>query len=657
LIRLVAFGITIFLAVLSGLFLSSQESGFPLDSDFTALVDFSASTVPKEQVISDLNGVVDSSGLMLAKVVADPENFLTSQSMYVFGSGVAREPEDITWFRAGMRGELRAASDLGDAALNGTYVFAGSTVAVDELSEWMANSGVQADVQRRTSSSVLSNALFNTGAWLPFLTCIVLLVSLTVSWYVLRARARTLKILNGARSPKILIDDYLSLLRVSCLPVLAGIIVAFAFVGLSGKGAFLFPFGITTLAFLSFALAVMTISAVLISVLTWPTVAGIASRLAPERHFRLVGEVLKAATLVLVALSLPAAGSAIAVATNLSDQGTRWDALSGLVSVRIGTANPTEFDSQMTHMDALVQAADRAGVLTFSYAISGSRDPELEKGGFDGLVMVNREYLEKIAPLMGLTVTPDRPLGDQGRSIPHSELSPGLEESLSNSFELWNRAGRSQDGFEENFATYAYLGPKSFPGLVPSIGEMENFQRPLIAVIESPSSTFDSSFLSSTLSSGNQTFSDSEWLRNYLAQSPFNDYVLSIDRVSDSGLFMSQQENQTASVRILSYSLVMLALLASIAVSAWIYALARSRRLFAQRTSGWRWTRALISRMLWEATLASAVTILVLAGELSSPGPEKWWILAAIPLYLAISAGVHLIAVRKAFELRLARSE
>jgi len=315
------------------------------------------------------------------------------------------------------------------------------------------------------------------------------------------------------------------------------------------------------------------------------------------------------------------------------------------------------FDSQITNMDSLVQAADHTGVLTFSYALNTGNNPQLESAGYDGVVMVNRSYLKAVAPFMRFSVSLDRPLGAQGKVISHDQLSPALTKALSDSFELWNRAGRNLDGFDQNFTTYRYTGAKAFPGLAPVQGEMENFRNPLIVVIESPSSTFDRDFLSSTLSSGNLIFSNSGWLRTYLSGSPLGGSVLSIDRVSDSGLYNSQQQNQTASVKILSYALVILALVASIAVSAWIYALGRGRRLFAQRTSGWTWTRVLSGRMVWESTLAIAITVLILAGSQGSSDPGKWWVLVAVPLYVAISAGLHLVAVRRMFAHRLARSE
>jgi hypothetical protein len=209
----------------------------------------------------------------------------------------------------------------------------------------------------------------------------------------------------------------------------------------------------------------------------------------------------------------------------------------------------------------------------------------------------------------------------------------------------------------ENFVTYTYTGEKTFPGLPPVAGEMHNLRNPLVVVITDPASTFTPDFLASTISSGNVMFSDSGWVRNYLEASTLRETVLAVDRISDGGLYSSQVAGQTASVRTLSYVLVVLALVVGVSVSAWIYALSRARRLFVQRTSGWIWARVLHRRMLWEGVIACVVASVVVATSNAGEHPDAWWALAAIPLYLLVSYVLHLSAVKNIFSRRLARVE
>ncbi|MFZ4893900.1 hypothetical protein ACL9RL_05580 [Plantibacter sp. Mn2098] len=506
-------------------------------------------------------------------------------------------------------------------------------------------------------------------------TCLLLLVGLTVSWYVLRARARSVKVSCGAPTWRIVVEDYVSLLRVSLPPAGIALLSAFAVLCLTGRVSFVLEFAQLILGFIEGMFAAMLLTALVISACTWPAVDGIASRRPPERHFRVISEALKAAALIIIALSLPAIGAGIASATQLSEQGARWAALDGQVSIRVRAGHPLNVPiggnpagsapaaDPLDRMDPLVAAAQAAGKLTFSYSERAEDDAFVTNEGatgfgeFDGYAMVNPNYLAAVASLIGLTPTAERPLGDLAEEIDVDQLPRTLSRYFLDSYPLWNRDGRTLDGFAERFTFYRYVGPTSFPGLHPGLSRMDDLRNPVIVVIDDPSSTFTPQFLGSTLSSGNLIFSDADWVRDYLTHSPIGADILSIDRGSDSGLFSSQQAHQTAGVQAVSYALVVLALVASIAVSAWIHALARGRRTFVQRTAGWTWPRVLLARLGWEAALAVVVTGVVLGLGLSGGNPDMWWVVVVIPLYLAISGLVHLHAVRRVFTARVARVE
>src|SRR5579859_3312912 len=137
LIRITSFGIVIFLSVLSGIVITTSESAFPWRTDYTASLSFTHSKVSKDQAIAELGSIADRTGLRLAKVVADPNDFFNSRSLYVFGSRGPSEPQDIDWFKPGMHGQLYPARDLGAASLNGPYVYSGSREAITEFVAWV----------------------------------------------------------------------------------------------------------------------------------------------------------------------------------------------------------------------------------------------------------------------------------------------------------------------------------------------------------------------------------------------------------------------------------------------------------------------------------------------------------------------------------------
>lgn len=490
LVRVTSLGIAVFLSVLAGIFISTTEETFPRGADYKTSLDFSQVQLSKDQVISELDSLADAAGLHLAKVVADPEDFFNARSLYVFGSEAPSEPQNLAWFKAGMHGQLRSAHDLGNASLSGPYVYSGTSSAAAELTQWADTHGVKRNVSTKSTATVLSQALLNTGAWLTFLTCLVLLITVVISWYVLRAKARSLKVLCGVPARKIALEDLFSLLRVTTIPALVGVAAATAVVVVQGKSSYLVPFALTSGAFLACAFVAMVACAVLVSVMTWPSVNGIASRKPPEGHFQRISEVLKAATLVLVTVTLPVVGASIAEATNLSHQNAQWEVLKDNVALRVSVRSDAEFVSRQAELHHLAAAAAKAGSLTLSYAIKPEslvRQGEAgfqDLGGYDGMVMVSPSYLKAISPLIKSAPSAADPLGGLGEKISQDQLPPTVASYLSRQFPLWNRAGNNLDGLEGKLKTYRYTGHEAFPALTPVIGEMAHFSNPLVIVVD-----------------------------------------------------------------------------------------------------------------------------------------------------------------------------
>ncbi|MFZ4893899.1 hypothetical protein ACL9RL_05575 [Plantibacter sp. Mn2098] len=164
LVRLTAFGIVVFLAVLSAMFLAADEDDFPQGTDHAARLAFAASPLSKAQAIAELGELVDRTGLRLERVVAGPEDFLTTRSVYVFGSAAPTSAEPMTWFRPGISGQRRPATELGDTTLDGTYVYAGSKEARAAFELWVTGSGAQASYGAKSAVVTLQYTLLTTGA-------------------------------------------------------------------------------------------------------------------------------------------------------------------------------------------------------------------------------------------------------------------------------------------------------------------------------------------------------------------------------------------------------------------------------------------------------------------------------------------------------------
>lgn len=109
-------------------------------------------------------------------------------------------------------------------------------------------------------------------------------------------------------------------------------------------------------------------------------------------------------------------------------------------------------------------------------------------------------------------------------------------------------------------------------------------------------------------------------------------------------------------MKTLCFTLVLLALTMSTAVSALVYALSKARRIFVQRTAGWAWLKSLARRLAWEGLLAGALTATMFFVLGAGARADVWWALVAVPLYAVISVVLHVVSAKGVFARLLARA-
>jgi hypothetical protein len=652
--RLTVVGVAAFLAVLSALYLSAAEESFPGGAEWVASIDFSSASLSKSDAIAGMNAIADRTGLTIEKVVLDPENSYNSRTLYVFGSGAPSRAEEMAWFTPGQTGERRSIADLGLGSLNGRYVLAGAPAAVQEFAAWLTESGATTFLAEKEPLAVVGAALFNTGAWVAVLTCVILLGSLSTTWYVLRARGRALKVLNGAVGRAVVGEDLMSLIRASAVPVLAvfggAIIVVAALTGVDH----LVEYAMTLGAVLALAGAAGAACALAVAALTWPTVAGIASRKPPERSFHLLSEALKALTLILVVSLLPVAGASISTAVALANRADQWALLSDQAVLRIAGGSEDQFAEEAQRMTQFVTDAEQDDASAFAYAFPSESDPTLRADGIDGFVLTSPSFLAEVFPAVGDAPTAENPLGAAGTVVPFTSLPASMTDALRGSFELWTRSGDANE-LVRNARFFRYDDAAPFPGITGKNAEMDDSTSPLVAVIDRPTEVFDADFIGSVITSGNIMF-DAAWVQEHLPSSAVSDLVLSVDRASDEGVAAAASSRQTAAMQTFSLALVLLALLMSVAVSAWIYALTRARRIFVERTAGWTWIRVLRARLVGECALALTAAAAMFVTLTVVGASQLWWMLLAIPFFVILTTLLHRQAVRAMFRARVARS-
>lgn len=651
LVRMTALLVTLFLALVSGIYISTTEENFPADSQYRVSIDFSESQISKDEIIKQVTERSDESGLFVAKIVPDPRDFYSVRNLYIF-TNRSQENTTIKWFDPGISGELRAATSLGAASLSGPFVMSGPEAGITKLNGWLRSINASVNNIPKDNSALLQYSLISTGAWLTLATCVVLLFALVITWYSLRSRSRSLKVLAGVRTSTIAVDDLASLFRVTVPSMALGALISVIVVCLRSGFGFFLPFLLVLIPMVLLALAAMLICGLVIGVLSWPSVAQIASREPSERSFRLKSELTKIAAILLTLVFLPGVGLSASAAFAESRDAGRWEPLKEQVSLRLKSGSEENFQRRAAEFQQLAAAAADANVLSFSYYNKSVFD---EVAPYDGVVMVNPAYIQTIADSLGASPTSTNPLQGVGQPVGYSQLPQGISESLNESFPLWKRSNNPATEAEQNLKAYTYTGSIEFPGLDPLSKQLSLFAKPLILVVDRPDQVFSDDFIGSVLSSSNLLFSDPVWLNDYLNAHPVRDVVLSVDRVADTALYNSQAIFKSATLQVFSIVLVLLALAMSTAVSARIYALANARRLFTQRTSGWTWRKTLGKRMVWESVMIGVLTAAAFGLTFSVAPSTAWWVLLALPVYAVISLGFHGNAVRAVFAKALAR--
>ncbi|MEH0109679.1 hypothetical protein V6N00_08160 [Tersicoccus sp. MR15.9] len=637
-----AFAVVILVSLLAGLQLQETQRTFPLGTDETLTLSFNSSSISKAQAIDGMNRIATDHALTLVKKNADRDDFLHGLSLYQFGDRAPAEPANIDWFDSSMHGQLFSSSQIAQTSLDGSYAVVGPEAGVSALQSFLADSGVQVDATRAGWLDTAAALVVGKGAGLALVSGLVLMTTVVMAWSALHSRARALHILAGVSTPRILRTELRSLAGLLVIPALAGIAAAGVYVFFSRGGSAVTDYFRTLTPWLAGLVAVLVIGSVVVTALSWPSVDTIAHRRPPARAYRVFSEVLKVAALVLVVASLPPLVSAISAATNATADNARWSNLGNEVGLRMTNISDEErLAAVLPRFVTLTRDLDERHDVAVSYAF----DPAtVQAGQYDDVVLVNPRYLE----LQHVTALSPVEAGDLP-AVTRSDLKANMP--------LWTK-GTAAAADPLSAASYATIRPGTGPvqALSPNAGRSVTLDRPLFVIVNRPADVFGGSFLLSLMSTSNLIFSSDSQLTSQLTDHQLDGYVLSIDRVSDTGLYQSQIDNQDAALRTISIVLLSGSLIISAMLSALVYALSRARPIFALRTSGSSWPRLLRERLLIDIATGTGLT-LIAAFLLGVDRASHASVLLIVPVaYAALTVTLHCLAARSVFGRTLTRS-
>ncbi len=647
LVRFAAVAITALIALVAGVYAAAADlDGLP-DSDYVLSVRFDGSPLSRDQIISKLDTYANETGVGIVRVASAPDDFLNKRVAFAFGSKEIQNA-DIDWFSPTMSGSMSTSSNLGTTSLNGVYSLSGNDSQAVSFRTWMT-SELKADavLTKKTSVGLLSYALLTVGAWVPVSAAILLLGATILSWFVLRARGRELRVMAGMRLSHVVFADLRSLFGALALPALGTYLIAVSVVLATGFGRF--GYYTATLALFSGVLAAFTIVvALLLGLLTLPSVRDIAARRPSERASWVISELLKVAAVMIVAAILPTVSGIVANASAAASQGATWGAMGDDVTLRIAQRPGAAEEAAFAGLTRDMVGNDAA---MFSMSLDSSTvdlvddaaAADLKAMGYDSVVLTDLRYLDTVNGARGASwdpITAQQSFGDLPESVT-GKLVPTLK--------LWttDRQGPEIQIYENTSdVDIAVSGSMA--------GTLDVNQRPLILVVKDVAQ-FDNSFLASAVSRGNVVFTDPEQVARLVKERDMVAKILSIDRIADLGLYDAQSKQRNAQLGASAIALAVLALIMCVAVTAWIFALLRRRRWFVQRTAGKSWNTILLPRLLWELIAATLFGV-VMALSFAALDPSRIWVSGLAPLiYFACTWCIHQWAAMTTFRTTLAR--
>ncbi|GAA1346744.1 hypothetical protein [Falsarthrobacter nasiphocae] len=642
-VRLSVFLLVGFALLVSDAYVKSRDSHLPLGAQHVLGVSVKKSPLSREEILAGLNVPV-AEGQWIAKSVPDPQDFMHGRSLYrLTGSGPADGP--IPWYDRTFHGDVHPVTQLGTANLDGTYLARLDEAQLADLTSWMRDNGITVSVQTPSTPLLVFGTILDNGYGSALAAAFLVMILCAVSWSMHRSASRAFRMAGGMPPSRILREDFQVFARLAAVPALAGMAIAALLVGLlRGQGA-LASFAAPAAVTLCGVAVATAASLLLVGALTRPSLAIIASRRPPVSGHAAVGGLVKAASVLLVALTLPSTATSIATAAGMSAQNAQWRVMGESVSLRVAFESEELFQEIMGDVAAFTGEQDKAGKALLSTSVPPTVTDEGGLGQHDGVFIVNRAYLNRVSRETGARFIPASP----------DTLGPQSSKDLANSLALWVR-GTSRGASGISYLTVDPAVPRPVAA-VSGTGNatLVTAQRPLLLTVDSIPDVFNPSFIGSIISQSGLVFMDAQSALTGIEKHGLQPYVLSVDRVADQGLERSQSEAYKAANRAFALALILLALIAGTVLSARVHCLLDRDRLFPRRIGGAAWTAVLRQRFVTEALVGILCAGLAFAVHAALDTPFAWAALLAVLVFAAVTVPAHLAAAQSVFRHTLAR--
>lgn len=648
------------LAFIASMQLDVIESSVPVGTQYKVELTVTGSSLDKGRAIAGLDGLADERGLQIDKIVPDPDDFLHGRSLYRFGADAPHSPRPLRWYDPSWHGVMASSSQLQTASLDGSYAVSGDADGIQALRQWATEYGAPISILPQPGWIAMTMAALSySGAYGALLAIVLLLTAALVTWYASRARGTSLKVLAGATAQRIALDELLRLGSTVLLTATIGAVAAAAVIGIRSGLEYVSAFFQVYLPLAIGLIIFLLMMAALISMVGWPSVIQLASRISPLKSFRKISEATKVLILVCAMLFLPVAINTIGAGADATASSSRWTALKDQLSINnFGVAPGADqagvIDSAFRDV---VADADLGGHVALGFeqpTLSRPDAVDASSGPFDGIYYANPAYLKLFGISLDATST-----GSHLEPIAADEIPPSVREAYGSSLQLQLAEPETFDPDSwAPFEVHGYHGEEGFPAVTfEGSARIKTLTNPLVLLVDAPGKAMSAGFLAAATSRTGILFDDRDILTGLLAAHGLADKSTSLDRAADTGLVQLQLLTRTLYFQVAAAVVFLLALAFSCWLSASTWAASRARTLIPLRVSGLSWARILRLRIVWELSVAVVLTtVATFAMSLADASPAVWWTLFVPVGYGILTSALHIDQARRVFRRTVGRN-
>lgn len=623
-IALVAGSLFALIAVLGAVMTDLNDRSYPeqLGATSALYLDFSGSSTPDDRALAELARLSDEHDLGLIRILPDLAGDNDGQVFVPVGDRAHDLPTKVHWYGDQPTGVVRGPGALDHSFATGQYLATGPREGLDAFESTLTGEGVRVNRVDNTFAQSLSFLVRQESFRATLTAGAALLVSMALFWLSVRSRGRALRVLGGVSAVRIQVEDLGRLALTVALPAIPVTAVAVGVVAATHGTPWLAYYATTLVALEAGVVLVTLASALVMSLVSWPGVTMLATRQPAVNSLRRASGLLKAATFVLVLLTVGPAWWAYGDAQAAADQQARWRNLSDQVALRFPAGMGEKgFVAASGQVGQVVQAADADGSAALSYAMDPGQFG-VQGGPYDAVVLVNKAWLRLMDIDTGAGTTAVRP-------VDASTVPENLRAALAPNFDLWARAPRSGAEVWRSLTMFSATGDAEIPMAAAGNGDLMFPEHPLLLEVASAAS-FNDDFLASLTSTDNLIFDGLDptlaLLRDHDLQN-----TIQVKYAAEDGVLRAQFASYEAWLR--GFALVALAgaFALALAVSAFIASLIHARRDFPLRLDGRGWSDVLRARvggeLLVTGVLGALIVLVLPPGDL---GPTVVALLAGI---------------------------